>query len=82
MANTTAPNATRPNADEPRQPGQPKFQPVEQADDEEIALTQKHEDDSNETSGGRQPGKRKGTPGTDNPAPAPQSSRTRSHSQR
>jgi hypothetical protein len=107
---TNAPNS-RPNADDPRKAGQPQYQPVEQADDEEIAQTQRQSrstnpaddvpvqvsgedqdeseefeeewmddrgnevtpeervvsDYSNETSGGRRPGKRKGTRGGDSP---------------
>ena len=106
--------SSRPNADEQRKPNQPQYQPVEQADDEESALTQRQskqtnpadqtpqgvqasgegqeddldeeewmdeegddlspeelqaEEDSNETSGGRQPGKRKGLRGGDSPRP-------------
>lgn len=109
-------NSSRPNADEMRKPGQPKYQPVEQADDEEIAQSQRQtrstnpadnvpvqvsgedldsddlgeeewmdedgndvsseeriateeEEDSNETSGGRRPGKPKGRRGGDSPRP-------------
>lgn len=103
--------SSRPNADEQRKPGQPKYQPVEQADDEEIAQSQRQtrstnpaddvpvqvsgedldqdewmdedgndvsseeriateeEEDSNETSGGRRPGKQKGIRGGDSPRP-------------
>ena len=116
MASRKTRSASRPNADEPRKPGQPRYEPVEQADDEEIAQTQRQtrannpadevpravqvsgedqedseefgeeewmdedgndvtpeervaDDDSNETSGGRRPGKRKGAPGGDSPRP-------------
>jgi hypothetical protein len=41
MANTKSRSASRPNADTKRQPGQPRYQPVEQADDEEIAQSQR-----------------------------------------
>jgi hypothetical protein len=114
MANRKSASASRPNADEPRKAGQPRYQPVEQALDEEITEAhrqpystnpaddvppvvparevdqedseergeeeRKHEvdngltpdhripgEDSNETSGGRRPGKKKGTRGGDSP---------------
>jgi hypothetical protein len=41
MVSTKSRSASRPNADEKRKPNQPRYQPVEQADDEEIAQSQR-----------------------------------------